>query len=167
MDAPEPQALVTRTATEMQRLRATLAVAESLTGGLIGARLTQRSGASAYFRGAVVCYATEVKERVLGVSPHLLATRGAVDPMVAQALALGVRQVLTAGYGLAVTGVAGPDPQDGVAPGTVYVAVCDPEGEVSSVTVAARGNREDVREQAVHAALELLVTVLERAPAAA
>ena len=104
----------------------TVAVAESLTGGLICAALVDVPGASAALRGAVVAYATELKHRLLDVDAGLLARNGPVDPDVAAQMALGVRERLGADWGLATTGVAGPDPQDGVLPGRVYLAVAGP-----------------------------------------
>ncbi|WP_411076457.1 CinA family protein [Streptomyces sp. cmx-4-7] len=107
----------------------TLAVAESLTGGLVAAELTGVPGASASFRGSVTAYATALKHELLGVDGALLAERGAVDPDVASQMAAGVRARLGADWGIATTGVAGPDPQDGQPVGTVYVAVAGPAGE--------------------------------------
>ncbi|MFE5731391.1 CinA family protein [Streptomyces sp. NPDC056528] len=106
----------------------TLAVAESLTGGLVAAELTGVPGASASFRGSVTAYATALKHELLGVDGALLAERGAVDPEVASQMAAGVRARLGADWGIATTGVAGPDPQDGQPVGTVYVAVAGPAG---------------------------------------
>lgn len=137
----------------------TLAVAESLTGGLVSATLVDVPGASAVLRGAVVAYATDLKHALLGVDAALLAARGAVDPEVARAMALGVRDRLGAHVGLATTGVAGPDPQDGHAPGTVHVAVALPTG-VAVRTLALEGDRAVVREAAVAAVLGLALSAL-------
>lgn len=104
----------------------TLAVAESLTGGLVAAELTAVPGASQAFRGSVTAYATDLKHEVLGVDGTLLAGRGAVDAEVALQMAAGVRKVMGADWGIATTGVAGPEPQDGQAVGTVFVAVAGP-----------------------------------------
>ncbi|WP_141577404.1 CinA family nicotinamide mononucleotide deamidase-related protein [Actinomadura sp. WMMA1423] len=104
----------------------TAATAESLTGGLIGAELTGTPGSSATYAGGVVAYATDLKRRLLGVPGELLAEHGAVHPDVAAAMAAGVRDALGAAYGLAVTGVAGPDPQDGRPVGTVYIGLAGP-----------------------------------------
>ena len=133
----------------------TVGCAESLTGGLVCAALTEVPGASLAVRGAVVSYATEVKAGVLGVDPGLLARAGAVHPLVAQQMAEGVRRVLGSDWGLATTGVAGPDPQDGVAVGTLFVAAIGPE---SSEVAEARltGDRASIRVQAVTIALGLL-----------
>lgn len=134
----------------------TLAVAESLTGGLLAARLVDVPGASAVLRGGVVPYATDLKHRLLGVDPDLLAARGAVDPEVAAQMAAGGRARLGADWGLATTGVAGPDPQDGTAPGTVYVAVAGPAtAQVRALHLP--GDRPGIRDATVAAALELLL----------
>ena len=122
----------------------TVATAESLTGGLVASTLVEVPGASRVLRGGVVAYATEVKETLLGVDADLLATRGAVHPEVARQMAERVRVVVGADVGLATTGVAGPDPQDGFSPGTVHVAVVTPEGG-SVRTLVLRGNRAAIR----------------------
>jgi nicotinamide-nucleotide amidase len=137
----------------------TLAVAESLTGGLVCATLVAVPGASTVLRGGVVAYATELKATLLDVDPSLLAARGAVDPDVAQAMAGGVARRLRADVGLATTGVAGPDPQDGYAPGTVHVAALTPvAARVRSLTLA--GDRPQIRESTVAAVLELGLELL-------
>ena len=133
----------------------TLAVAESLTGGALGAAITAVPGVSATFRGGVTAYATELKALLLGVDADLLAQRGPVDAEVAAAMADGVRARLAATYGLATTGVAGPDPQDGRPPGEVHVAVAGPDG-VRAVRLDLAGGRAEVRAAGVHAALVLL-----------
>ncbi|MFD9816744.1 CinA family protein [Streptomyces sp. NPDC059080] len=135
----------------------TLAAAESLTGGLVAAGLTAVPGASRVVRGAVTAYATDVKRSVLGVDGELLAARGAVDGEVARQMACGVRRLLGADWGVATTGVAGPDPQDGQPVGTVYVAVCGP-GEAAAVRrLALEGDREEIRRDSVEAAVGLLL----------
>lgn len=137
----------------------TVAVAESLTGGLLGAAITDIAGASAVFRGGVIAYATELKTALLGVPAGLLAERGAVDPDVAAAMADGVRERLGAAVGVATTGVAGPDPADGKRPGTVHIAV-SAEGALVARALALTGGRGEVRRQAVREALGLLHEVL-------
>jgi nicotinamide-nucleotide amidase len=104
----------------------TVAAAESLTAGLVCATLAQVPGASAVLRGGLVVYATELKTRLAGVDPELLAEHGAVFPEVAAQLAVGARERCGATWGLGLTGVAGPAPQDGVAPGTVHVGLAGP-----------------------------------------
>jgi len=133
----------------------TVACAESLTAGLVTARLVDTPGASAVVRGAVVAYATDLKASVLGVEPDLLAQRGAVDADVARQMATGVCRVLGSDWGLATTGVAGPEPADGMPVGTVFVAVAGPRG-VSVRRLLLRGDRGAVRGGAADAAIEML-----------
>jgi len=167
----------------------TLAVAESLTAGMLCARIADVPGASVVLRGGVVVYATDLKSSLLGLDPVLLAERGAVDPEVALAMAAGVWSRLEADVGVATTGVAGPASQDGVEPGTVYIAVCrrdrglhartagmesliaggrsDVAGDLVSVTahgavrkLSIEGDRAAVRAGATQAALDLLRAAL-------
>lgn len=147
--------------TALSRLRAagaTLAVAESLTGGLVGATLTAVPGASAHFRGGVIVYATELKGSLAGVPADLLAEEGPVSRRTAEAMATGVRERLCADWGLALTGVAGPEPQDEQPVGTVHIALSGPgldEPEVRSVVLD--GDRAEIRDAAVMHALQLVV----------
>lgn len=133
----------------------TVAVAESLTGGLLSSELVGPPGASDVVLGAVVAYATEVKATVLGVDAELLAERGPVDGEVAAQMALGVARLLSARCGVATTGVAGPGPQDGKPAGRVHVAASR-DDVVRTRQLDLPGNREAVRERAALAALELL-----------
>ncbi len=138
---------------------ATVAVAESLTGGLLGAALTDMPGASRTFRGGILAYATDLKVALLGVPAPLLDAEGAVSGQVAAAMAGAVRDRLGATYGVALTGVAGPDPQDGAPPGTVFGAVAGPEeGRIEEWTLP--GDRDEIRVAAVRVALALLRDVL-------
>ncbi|WP_370466897.1 CinA family protein [Streptacidiphilus sp. PB12-B1b] len=139
----------------LERAGATVAVAESLTGGLLAAELVAVPGASRAFRGSVTAYATDLKASVLGVDAELLADRGAVDARVAGEMAEGVRRLLGADYGVATTGVAGPDPQDGQPVGTVHLAVAGPGG-LSHSSLRLSPGRATIRRRAVRAALELL-----------
>jgi CDP-diacylglycerol--glycerol-3-phosphate 3-phosphatidyltransferase len=134
----------------------TVATAESLTGGLVAAALTDVPGSSRAFRGGVVAYATELKTRLLGVDAGLLAAHGPVYAPVAAAMAEGVRQRLTATIGVATTGVAGPDPQDGHPPGTVHIAVSLDDDTVVR-TIALPGDRDEVRRLTVERVLGLLL----------
>jgi PncC family amidohydrolase len=143
----------------LDRLRAggqTVAVAESLTGGLVAAALTDVPGASAAFRGGVVTYATELKAVLLGVDAMMLARHGAVYPPVAVAMANGVRIRLGASYGLATTGVAGPEPADGQPVGTAHIAVSVADDTVVR-TIALTGDRQQIRRLTVENALGLLL----------
>jgi nicotinamide-nucleotide amidase len=135
---------------------ATVAVAESLTGGLLAAALVDVPGASATFRGSVTAYATELKASVLGVDEGLLAVHGPVHPVVARQMADGVRRLLGATYGLATTGVAGPDAQDGLPVGTVHVGFAGPGG-TQVVSPVLSGPRARIRGTTVTVALELLL----------
>ncbi|MGO8960225.1 MAG: CinA family protein [Streptosporangiaceae bacterium] len=137
----------------------TVAVAESLTGGLVAGALTSVPGSSAVFRGAIVAYATELKTALLGVPAELLARRGPVHADVAAAMAAGVRDRLGADYGLATTGVAGPGPADGKPAGTVFIAVLGPSGPVGCQLNIA-GDRPEVRDGSVGGILSLLVRTL-------
>lgn len=134
-------------------------VAESLTGGLLCAALTEVPGASAVIRGGVVAYSTDLKALVLGVSQQLLASRGAVDADVALEMAAGVARKLGADIGLSTTGVAGPEPQDGKAVGTVFIAcVWGEKRKVEQLSLS--GTRNEIRSLTVHAALRLLASVV-------
>ncbi|MFD6953347.1 damage-inducible protein CinA [Nocardiopsis sp. TSRI0078] len=139
---------------------ATCATAESLTGGLIGAHLTAVPGASGSYRGGVVAYATDTKTGVLGVPEDLLAEHGAVHPGVAEHMAIGVRRLLGADYGVAVTGVAGPDAQDGQPVGTVHVAVATPGDQTRVHQFRFTGDRAGIRYRTVEGALSLLDSVV-------
>jgi nicotinamide-nucleotide amidase len=143
----------------LKRRGETLATAESLTGGLVGAALTDVPGVSAVYRGGVVVYATDLKAKLAGVPEDLLAAVGPVHPDTAAALATGVRERLDATYGLATTGVAGPDPQAGVEAGTVYVAAAGPDAvEVRKLELS--GDRTAIRRGSVQAVLELAAALV-------
>ncbi|QTX05025.1 CinA family protein [Agromyces archimandritae] len=134
------------------------AVAESLTGGALAAEIVRIPGASEVFSGGIVAYATELKHTLLGVDFGLLAVHGPVDAEVARRMADGVRRAaaldgLPAELGIATTGVAGPDPQDGHPPGTVFVGIASPEG-VRSVALELAGDRDAIRRETVRRAIE-------------
>ena len=134
-----------------------LATAESLTGGGIGQALTAVSGASAVFAGGIISYTNEVKHKVLGVPVEILDAYGPVCADVAQAMAVGARKVIGADVAVAVTGLAGPGGDEyGNPEGTVFIGYADEK------TVLARehhfcGNREEIREQTIEAALALVL----------
>ncbi|MCJ1708107.1 CinA family protein [Microbacterium sp. VKM Ac-2923] len=142
----------------------TIAVAESLTGGLVVSTLVDIPGASRAVRGGVVAYATDVKHDLLGVDEALLEAHGAVHPRVARQMARGVRDVLgrngvAADVGIATTGVAGPDEQDGQPVGTVHIAVSTPLGtRVDSLVIA--GDRERIRRETAHLAIRRTLAAL-------
>jgi nicotinamide-nucleotide amidase len=145
----------------------TLATAESCTGGLVSARLTAVPGASAVYRGGVVSYSNEVKERALGVPSEILERHGAVSAETAKAMAEGVRDRLGADVAVAVTGVAGPDGGTGDKPvGLVFVHAVGPGGEEARRSELP-GDREMIRGRATAAALHLVRRLLENRHTAA
>jgi nicotinamide-nucleotide amidase len=146
--------------------RQTFATAESLTGGLVAATVVEIPGVSAVYRGGLVAYATDLKHLLAGVPEKLLADRGPVDADVALALAAGARERCAADWGLATTGVAGPEPQDGKPVGLVFVAVAGPAGATVR-ELRLTGNRAAVRTQSVTAVLNLFVGELRSTPAPA
>lgn len=149
---------------ELKKAQKTFATAESLTGGLIGARFASLSGASEVFRGGVISYCNEVKNHVLGVSADDLDTLGAVSEPVAAQMAQGARRVLEADLALSATGLAGPS-GDGVNPvGTVFVGLAAPEGTwVRHLKLGSRG-RDAVRTIAAHHAFDMLRRYLTGLP---
>lgn len=142
--------------------RWTLACGESMTGGMLSARITDVPGASAYFRGCVVSYASEAKEAALGVDPAALRESGPVSVEVARQMAAGARRLLGADVGLAISGVAGPAPHGGARVGSVVLAVSGPLGEAGR-EVRLPGGRATVRQMAATAALNLLRLYLQEA----
>jgi nicotinamide-nucleotide amidase len=138
----------------------TLAVAESLTGGLLVAEFIAVPGASAVVSGGVVAYNTELKHTLLGVDAGLLASHGPVHPEVAKQMATGVRRALAVGgvpaaIGMATTGVAGPRPQEGQLPGTVFIAIAIGD-DVRAVELRLGGDRNQIRRAVVEASLSQL-----------
>ncbi|HEY3722464.1 MAG TPA: competence/damage-inducible protein A [Acidimicrobiia bacterium] len=146
----------------LQRLEArgwTLGVAESLTGGLIGARIANVPGASRTFRGSIASYATEVKRSVLGVTAERV-----VSEESAQQMAGGAQRVLGADVGIAATGVAGPDEQDGQPVGTVWFALALPGLPVEAVSTRLPGDRERIRQFSTISLLNILRMRLDALP---
>ncbi|MGI9951240.1 competence/damage-inducible protein A [Moorellaceae bacterium AZ2] len=138
----------------------TLAVAESCTGGLLAHRITNVPGSSAYFRQGLVAYANEVKIKLLGVPPEILARQGAVSREVALAMARGIRQLSGTEVGVGITGIAGPGGGTPAKPvGLVYVAV-DLQGDSQVRRELFQGRREEVKWRASHSALDLLWRML-------
>lgn len=164
----------------------TLASAESLTAGRVAAAVADVPGASAVLQGGVVAYQNRVKQEVLGVDAGLLDTRGAVDPETARQMAAGVRHAVGADIGIATTGVAGPEPHQGKAVGTVWLGLAvgvelaeeaavvvgekgEPQAD-GTLTVARLlaldGDREAIRAQSTRAALAMVAELLGGAPGA-
>ena len=146
----------------LQRRSESLATAESLTGGLVGHRLTSVPGASVSYLGGVISYATRLKSTLAGVEPATLAEYGPVAARTAAEMATGVCRTCLADWGLATTGVAGPDPQDGHPAGEVYIGVAHPaDGLVRVQALQLSGDRQAIREAAAAAALDLLLLALQ------
>lgn len=145
-----------RLVAELTRREETVATAESLTAGLVAATIASVPGASAVLRGGAVTYATDTKMAVLGVDEELLAEGGPVQAEVAEQMAVGARRVFGATYGVATTGVAGPDPQGDAPVGRVFIAVAAASG-VRSKQLQLDGDRDRIRRTTMHAAIgELL-----------
>jgi nicotinamide-nucleotide amidase len=137
----------------------TLAVMESCTGGLLSDTITNVAGSSAYFRGGIVSYATDVKE-MMGVASSVIAEHGVVSQQTANAMAQAVRERLNADIGVGITGVAGPDPQDGVPVGQVYIAVATGEGAPEELSFQFAQSRTAIKRRAVTQAILLLYRAL-------
>lgn len=140
---------------------ATLATAESLTGGRLAALATSTPGSSAVYVGGVVTYATALKVGLLGVPEDMVARYGVVSAECASAMAEGAVRVTGATYAMATTGVAGPDRQEGKPVGTVYVAVAGPMG-TRTAALSLSGSRGEIQDDTCREALALLVDVLHR-----
>lgn len=137
----------------------TVATAESLTGGLLASQIVDVPGASRVFRGGVVAYATEVKTSLLGVPAEVVDRHGVVSEECVRAMAAGARDLLGADYGLATTGVAGPDVQEGHEAGTVWIAVAG-AGGVAARLLHVSGGRRQVRAAACGEVQSLLSDIL-------
>ncbi len=149
-----------------------LAIAESLTGGALSAEFVSVPGASKVLLGTIVAYQTSLKNELLGVSRALLENQGAVDPEVAAQMATGIRTKLanktntdeSLVIGIATTGVAGPEPQDGIAVGAVYIAISGPGGMGDSVyAFEFQGDRQAIRQATIQQALAVLAESLGNA----
>lgn len=146
---------------ELAEAGATVATAESLTGGQVAVAVTDVAGASRVYVGGVVAYATSVKRDLLGIPGELLEEHGAVSAACAKEMARGVRRELGATYGVSTTGVAGPDSQEGHPVGTVFVAVAGPDG-VRVRELALSGDRARIQTQTVEFVIATMRAVLRR-----
>lgn len=144
----------------LQGLGQTVATAESLTGGLVAAALTEAPGSSSTVRGGVVAYVNEVKAGVLGVPQQVLDEHGAVSRECAEAMADRARELLGADWGVSTTGVAGPEPAEGHDVGTVHLAIAG-EHRSAHRALMLEGTRDQIRTATVTAVLELLLDVLD------
>ncbi|MFT2753591.1 CinA family protein [Clavibacter sp. Sh2088] len=166
-DDPTDEQLAERVIAALVTSGRRLAVAESLTGGLLTAALVGVPGASRALSGGIVSYDTALKRTLLDVESSILAVHGAVHPDVARQMARGVRQACAidgrpADVGVSTTGAAGPDPQDGQRPGTAFVGLSI-DGDSRAVALHLDGDRQAVRAGVVHEALLSLVDALETA----
>jgi nicotinamide-nucleotide amidase len=142
--------------------RQTVAVAESCTGGLLAARLTNPPGASEYVLGGIVAYSNDAKVEQVGVSAESIERRGAVSELLARELAAGVRSKLAADVGVGLTGIAGPSGGSEEKPvGLVWLSVQGPDGAALTRSVLLPGGRADVRERAVTVAMHMIRRLLQ------
>ena len=159
-------ALVARLAAALRQAAATMATAESCTGGLVAAACTDLAGSSDWFERGVVCYSNAAKVELLGVDATLIVEHGAVSSEVAMAMARGTLAMSPARFAVAVTGVAGPGGGTGAKPvGTVWLAVCERGASAEATLLQASGDRAAVRACAVERALQLLLGAVERGAA--
>lgn len=134
--------------------RMTIATAESCTGGMLGAVLTQESGSSDFYLGGVVSYSNNLKEKFLGVKPHTLERYGAVSPETALEMAMGIREYANSDLGVSITGIAGPGGGSQEKPvGLVYIGLATPEG-IEAIKFQFHGGRDSIRQLSVQAALD-------------
>ena len=137
----------------------TISVAESLTGGLVAASLTQIPGASAVFKGGIIAYRDEIKQKVLKVDPALITKFTSISEPVAQSMATNVREIMNTDIGIATTGVAGPDKSDGFAPGIVFVAISIGDHKICQ-KLELVGDRTQIRDQSVNEIFKLTLSQL-------
>ena len=135
----------------------TISVAESLTGGLVAASLTQIPGASAVFKGGIIAYRDETKEQVLKVDPALIIKFTSISEPVAQSMATNIREIMNTDIGIATTGVAGPDKSEGFAPGIVFVAISIGDHNICQ-KLELVGDRTQIRDQSVNAIFKLTLS---------
>jgi PncC family amidohydrolase len=154
---PDEQVLGSSLHAELLSSGSTISTAESLTGGTLADLLSASPGASETYLGGVVCYASEAKQKVLGVTDETVATHGVVSRECAVEMALGVRSLFDTDWGVSTTGVAGPTEQEGKPVGLVFVAVAGPDG-TRCEELHLDGDRAEIRQQAC---LQAAVLTLE------
>ena len=142
---------------KLGQLNLTISVAESLTGGLVAASLTQIPGASAVFKGGIIAYRDETKEQVLKVDPALIIKFTSISEPVAQSMATNIREIMNTDIGIATTGVAGPDKSEGFAPGIVFVAISIGDHNICQ-KLELVGDRTQIRDQSVNAIFKLTLS---------
>lgn len=156
---PEVYALAELVGTRLVQRGKSIAVAESETGGMLGAALTDVPGSSRYFLGGVIAYSNAAKVELLGVSQSILDTDGAVSAMTAAAMATGIKKLFRADIGISITGVAGPGEEEHKRAGLTFIGLANPI--TRTVRYQWSGDRSFNRRQTVLAALQLLAPELE------
>lgn len=142
---------------KLGQLNLTISVAESLTGGLVAASLTQIPGASAVFKGGIIAYRDETKQQVLKVDPALITKFTSISEPVAQSMATNIREIMNTDIGIATTGVAGPDKSEGFAPGIVFVAISIGDHNICQ-KLELVGDRTQIRDQSVNEIFKLTLS---------
>ena len=144
---------------KLQENNLTLAVAESLTGGLVAASLTEIPGASKVFKGSITAYSDEIKQNVLNVNKETISKFTSISEQVALEMAINVRTIMKSDIGISTTGVAGPEKSAGFAPGLVFVAISIGDHNMCQ-KLEITGDRSKIRNQTVHEILQLTLSRL-------
>jgi len=144
---------------KLQEKNLTLAAAESLTGGLVAASLTEIPGASKVFKGSITAYSDEIKQNVLNVKSEIITNFTSISEQVALAMAINVRKIMKSDIGISTTGVAGPEKSAGFAPGLVFVALSIGDHNMCQ-KLEITGDRSKIRNQTVHEILQLTLSRL-------
>lgn len=160
--SPDLSQLCEQVISESRRRGCNLVTAESCTGGLLSAALTDISGSSDVFEAGFITYANQAKETMLGIAPSLIRAEGAVSQKVALSMAHGALEASSASVAVALTGIAGPTGGSEQKPvGTVHIAVVSSQGRVLHQGYCFSGSRQEVRTQAAVAALQMILQALE------
>lgn len=144
---------------KLQEKNLTLAVAESLTGGLVAASLTEIPGASKVVKGSITAYADEIKQNILNVNKETITNFTSISEQVAVEMAINVRKIMKSDIGISTTGVAGPEKSAGFAPGLVFVAISIGDHNMCQ-KLEITGDRSKIRNQTVHEILQLTLSRL-------
>lgn len=144
---------------KLEEKNLTLAVAESLTGGLVAASLTEIPGASKVFKGSITAYADEIKQNILNVNKETILKFTSISEQVALEMAINVRTIMKSDIGISTTGVAGPEKSAGFAPGLVFVAISIGDHNMCQ-KLEITGDRSKIRNQTVHEMLQLTLSRL-------
>lgn len=147
---------------QLKEAKLTLSAAESFTGGLFASGLTSYKGASSIFVGGISAYSSDVKEDILQVSNETIKQSGVVSESCANEMASSVQKMFKSNIGVSFTGVAGPDPQEGKEPGTVFIGISGPDSNVTVYPLQLSGNRQAIRERAVKYCCFYLLNELKR-----